>query len=272
MKHVYLAGLASLLFACGPAVDETTSNPRDASSTELTIQGRPAPSPLRCTPALLKVLPHYCDVFFRGLNATTACIKGTCVMTGCIEDYTHCGDSCVDISTDMDNCGECGKACSVPYHGTGTATCTNGVCGGWTCADIYQKCGDACLYFDSDRLNCGSCGNICPDPNLPNVIPACEYSACGSACTPGWADCDGDTTNGCETDIWHDVNTCGGCAACPGIPHGTPVCATGRCFASTCDSGFHLNERRDGCVADCTISGCPADQWCDLGFGCRPND
>jgi hypothetical protein len=42
----------------------------------------------------------------------------------CAEGYTQCGDRCVPLDTDPDNCGACGQACLL-----GVA-CVDGVCGG----------------------------------------------------------------------------------------------------------------------------------------------
>lgn len=70
--------------------------------------------------------------------------------------------------------------------------------------------------------NCGACGRACPP-----VAPECVGGRCSEArdagadasdggCATGFADCDGEASNGCETSITTVVN-CGGCGrACPG--------------------------------------------------------
>jgi hypothetical protein len=48
----------------------------------------------------------------------------------------------------------------------------------------------------TDARNCGACGRAC---NLPNAIPSCAMGQCGvSACQPGYANRNGDATDGCE--------------------------------------------------------------------------
>ena len=92
------------------------------------------------------------------------------------------------------------------------------------------SCSGACV--PNDVHNCGTCGNDCT--NLPHVAGATSCSAAGactfpaSACAVGWADCDGNPSNGCETDVTKPA-TCGSCTnACP---TNEPVCAAGTCVS-----------------------------------------
>lgn len=72
-----------------------------------------------------------------------------------------CNGTCVNIKTDMANCGGCGKVCSGDNH-----FC----CNGW-CVDRSQNapgccppsllCGGVCTSPYSDPANCGACGNTC---------------------------------------------------------------------------------------------------------------
>lgn len=58
----------------------------------------------------------------------------------------------------------------------------------------------------------GSCGNVCPQG--ANVfIAQCLSGSCDIVCDAGWADCDGDIWNGCETqlgtnDNWYHICLC----------------------------------------------------------------
>jgi hypothetical protein len=75
---------------------------------------------------------------------------------------TKCGDTCVDLQTDNDNCGSCGHVC------VGSSSCTNGHCECNTCGNqgrnsMSQICDGQCIDTSSDPTNCGSCGNVCPD-------------------------------------------------------------------------------------------------------------
>ena len=51
----------------------------------------------------------------------------------------------------------------------------------------------------------------------PNATPACESGACAIAeCDVGFADCDADASNGCETETDTDASACGACGAACG--------------------------------------------------------
>ncbi|KAL1307472.1 uncharacterized protein [Arachis hypogaea] len=51
-----------------------------------------------------------------------------------------CQNTCVDVSSDIDNCGLCGIRCRFNY----------------------QCCNRLCLNTNISPFNCGRCGNICP--------------------------------------------------------------------------------------------------------------
>jgi hypothetical protein len=88
------------------------------------------------------------------------------VDTGPCGAKTMCNGSCVDTTTDLQNCGTCGKVCDVgdagtpPDGGTITPTCVASACG-LQCGGILSLCSGKCLDTSSDPLNCGSCGNAC---------------------------------------------------------------------------------------------------------------
>ncbi|MFO0606478.1 MAG: hypothetical protein U0324_25120 [Polyangiales bacterium] len=69
-------------------------------------------------------------------------------------------------------------------------------------------------------------GSMCDDGLRTTSDDRCALGACvGAACTPGFADCDRDAANACETDITTRRN-CGGCGvACAAGQQ----CAAGRC-------------------------------------------
>jgi hypothetical protein len=50
----------------------------------------------------------------------------------------------------------------------------------------------------TDFFNCGACGNVCP---LANAVSECVSGACFSTCDSGFASCDGNAANGCETAL-----------------------------------------------------------------------
>ena len=67
---------------------------------------------------------------------------------------SQCGDECVNVDFDEDNCGACGVECD-PGE-----LCAFGVCEE-TCEPPLIDCGGSCVDPSSDPQNCGGCGNVC---------------------------------------------------------------------------------------------------------------
>jgi len=88
-------------------------------------------------------------------------------------------NSCVDLNSDRNNCGEAGNVCN------DGETCVGGMCrcgGAAPCGSGQSCCAGSCISTDTDALNCGGCGVSC-GANAPN----CEAGACicrsaGRAC------------------------------------------------------------------------------------------
>ena len=62
-----------------------------------------------------------------------------------------CSGACVDVATDMHNCGQCGSTCST--------SCQAGAC--VACPTGQSYCGGACVDLSSSLQNCGQCGSAC---------------------------------------------------------------------------------------------------------------
>ena len=138
-----------------------------------------------------------------------------------------CAGACIDVQTDQANCGACGRACAA----------------GQSC------CAGACATTATDPTNCGRCGAVC---DYANGTPSCAAGACGGACASGFGDCDGDLTNGCESELAASASHCGMCGrACSAGPNATASCAMGAC-ALQCDSG------RGNCDGN-AANGCEVD-------------
>ena len=124
-------------------------------------------------------------------------------------------DSGPEGAADVDAAGE---EAGTPESGAAEAGCPTG--------DL--SCNGACV--PSEVHNCGVCGHDCT--GLAHVSGTTSCTATGacafpaSSCAPGWADCDGNPDDGCETDITQPTN-CGSCGdVCPA---NLPVCAAGAC-------------------------------------------
>jgi serine/threonine protein kinase len=72
-------------------------------------------------------------------------------------------------------------------------------------------------------------------------------------CPAGFADCNGQRADGCETNIANDVGHCGRCAqSCP-TTQGAAACSEGRCAISSCPTatqGDCNGDINDGCEVD----------------------
>jgi hypothetical protein len=91
------------------------------------------------------------------------CVAGSCTVV-CSMPKTNCNDTCVDLQSDIDNCGMCGNACD-----SMTEQCMMGQC----CKQGQKICNNMCTDVQSDAQNCGMCGNVCPMNN-----PICSSGMC----------------------------------------------------------------------------------------------
>ncbi|MCA9525042.1 MAG: hypothetical protein KC549_01940, partial [Myxococcales bacterium] len=152
------------------------------------------------------------------------------------EDCDGRVDEGVDVRSDPENCGACGRVCDVP---NAEAVCLAAACGVGRCqpgfgdADGQVANGCECAVanggvetcdradedcdgrvdegFDlnSDVRHCGGCGQRCV---LPNASPLCAAGRCRvDACLPGFGDADGQAANGCECRLENGgVERCNG--------------------------------------------------------------
>lgn len=145
-----------------------------------------------------------------------------CVILACDEGWADCdGNPANGCEADLSRTSTCG-ACDVSCGGSSASTASS-LCvdqGGSrfacevTCNPNYSDCNgipnDGCEADLRNPSFCGSCGNDC-DAVVQNGEASCHQGACGILrCDDGWADCDGDPLNGCETDL-SDEQSCGGC-------------------------------------------------------------
>ena len=127
-----------------------------------------------------------------------------------------CDNLCTDLTSDENNCGQCGTECPVG------STCTDGVCSG-ECpggtVDCDPGAGLDCINInDGDNNNCGACGNVCPGGS------SCVDGVCTPGCPPGTTDCDPGAGLSCININNGDNNNCGACGL---------VCNT-QCINGTC--------------------------------------
>jgi hypothetical protein len=83
--------------------------------------------------------------------------------SSCPNGQVFCGGVCTNLSTDVNNCGQCDRHCAAP---NATVACTNGGCVIVACNSGFANCdgqaANGCeVNTNSDVNNCGTCGNKC---------------------------------------------------------------------------------------------------------------
>lgn len=178
-------------------------------------------------------------------RAYYGCMGGTCGHLKCGGASADCNndlstlkcaaDGCEveDIRTDRNNCGGCGIKCAPNEE-----CVEEGI--GPECAVPCSKFGKvlcpqtfACADLLNDPDNCGGCSEFCPAAGA-HQVRSCVKGRCAYECAPGYADCNGNTTDGCETNLLANPGNCGACDHACDIAAGQP-CVEGKCLMKACD-------------------------------------
>lgn len=218
---------------------------------------------------------------YRGVNRTlslAAALAACALLAGCpAKDACNlptqkCGDRCLDVSADPQNCGACGNVCGAGQgccHGacidpsalqTDVAncgscgnrcavngTCTAGICG---CGDpaFPDGCGGTCVNLaNGNGGSCGQCGWTCAGTDVSAADAPCTAGACVCAGTPQATDCGNGGSGQCVNTL-KDERNCGACGATnPALHVCKPraICTAGTCGCT--DPAFQ-NECTGGCV------------------------
>jgi len=184
----------------------------DSSGPDLAV-GSPADLAVGCSPACSGATP-FCD------EATSTCI--VCRMDADCPSGTRCQK--------LGALAQCLPGCA------DDSRCTAG----------QKCCGGACTDVMSDAANCSACGTTCA---APHASTSCQQGACvPGACASGWGDCNGDPTDGCETNVALDATHCGGCDRACAIPNALAACS-GACYIAACQFGWGdcNGDAGDGC-------------------------
>jgi hypothetical protein len=194
-------------------------------------------------------------------NAQAGCKAGKCGVGNCAGPYGDCDDDaangCEQKLDTSEHCGACNGKCS-PAHGQGS--CSSGTCLVTSCEQGYADCNgraaDGCETKLDSIDHCGACGISCELAHVtqpscardgdklrcevthacdPESAP-CKPGAKETGCEAGYSDCDGDPTNGCETNLSR-LSDCGSCDNSCVKPNTNSECRNGKCEITGCAPG-----------------------------------
>ena len=185
-------------------------------------------------------------------TANNTCETGCASNAGCkgnADGRTFCNVSSHTCVTCLSH-GDCiaGEICN-------DHACVPGCTPDHACAAGDTCCDGTCVDTNTDVLHCGSC-QPCVVP--ANATPSCTEGKCGFACEATHADCNVDSTDGCEWDI-----TVGGACVC--APGATESCYTGPAGTAgvgTCKTGVHTCEASGTSWGACEGEVVPVDEIC----------
>lgn len=131
-----------------------------------------------------------------------------------------CQELCVDLKSDPEHCGECGKACP------GTQACVAGACA-TSCPTGELLCTSsgktACVNPKGDNANCGMCDKRCKAGEV------CYAGTCSTSCQGETLCVPEGGVQGYCANLKNDNANCGKCgSAC----NSTEACLSGVCTGS----------------------------------------
>ena len=199
-----------------------------------------------------------CDTACDLAHAIEGCSNATCTIAMCEEGFANCDDKVangceVNLATSLDHCGACDQGCESLANGI--ADCAEKKCVLVGCNTGFGDCDanpvNGCeTDTKSSTDHCGACDAPCL---LDHATSSCAGSKCAVVeCDMGFADCNGDPTDGCEANLATDRLHCGVCDKGCEFPNAAGSCNDSACEIGACAEGF---ENCNGLAAD----GCEID-------------
>ncbi len=185
------------------------------------------------------------DLVVPMVGMSDGCPAGT---AACDSDPTNGCET--NTNDDPNNCGACGKKCQIQ---NGTGGCMNGQCIISTCNAGFADCdlnpNNGCETNTlNDSMHCGSCMQDCTKHTQQ---ANCVGGNCNIVtCATGYADCNLNPNDGCETNVLGTDNAnCGGCNIPCAPAHANGICQAGSCTLGACAPGYQDCDTMpgDGC-------------------------
>jgi hypothetical protein len=127
------------------------------------------------------------------------------------------------------------------------------------CSAGRKACRGTCVGLDDPQSGCGLAA--CDPCAVANATARCsgDHACAVQSCNDGWGDCNGDPSDGCETNLQSDPNNCLSCGRSCAVAGGVgecsldPTCSlTPCCKIARCEPPFRdCNQTyTDGCEID----------------------
>ena len=160
------------------------------------------------------------------------CAGGVCSAASCSAGFADCDGDSLSCETDLRTLSDC-VSCNVPCgDGSGrlphaSASCASGSCDVGGCDPGFGNCdtspGNGCEAPLNTLVDCGGCNVPC---SRANASETCASGLCQTvSCDPGFDDCDGDDSTGCEAQLGTDAH----CSSCTDACGTNQVCSSGNC-------------------------------------------
>ncbi len=201
---------------------------------------------------LMGALLVACGSADRGLHAEGADLgTGGGACGSCGSPLGCCGTRCVNLKTDVNNCGGCGVLCPLGQSCIGGQCLCAGPGGqGAVACDSKQGracCAGQCVDLSSSDTHCGSCGGDCTAAGETCAGGRCACGKVGGHCPAPQVCCAGACS---DTSV--DASNCGACGV---------GCAMGdSCQGGSCSGG---GGGPGGCMSS---KDCPMGQTCVAGM------